>query len=160
MSHTNTDRRAEATPGAVERPVPAPTRHRDRPRHAVPLGLFRVVVGLLFAVHGAAALFGWPAATEHAAGPAGTWPSWYAAVIELVGGSLVLLGLGTRVCALICSGSMAFAYFTVHQPHALLPIQNGGEPAVLFCWAFLAIAVTGPGPYALDAAVASLRRSR
>lgn len=157
MPHTNTGHRLDATPTMVEQPAPTAATHRDRPRHAVPLGAFRVVVGLLFACHGAAALFGWPAAAEHAAGPVGTWPGWYAAVIELVGGSLVLLGLGTRVCALICSGSMAFAYFTVHQPHALLPIQNGGEAAVLFCWAFLAIAVTGPGPYALDTV---LRRAR
>jgi len=125
----------------------------------VPLSAFRVVVGLLFACHGTTALLGWPTAGEHAAGPAGTWPSWYAAVIELVGGTLVLVGLGTRVCALLCSGSMAFAYFTVHQPHALLPIQNGGEPAALFCWAFLVIAVTGPGPYALDAVIGALRRT-
>nr|WP_239157417.1 DoxX family protein [Actinocatenispora thailandica] len=121
------------------------------------MGAFRVVVGLLFACHGASALFDWPAVAQHAAGSVGSWPGWYAAVIELVGGTLVMLGLGTRACALICSGSMAFAYFTVHQPHALLPIENGGEPAALFCWAFLAIAVTGPGPYALDAA---LRRAR
>ncbi len=45
---------------------------------------------------------------------------------------------------------MAFAYFTVHQPQALLPLQNSGELAALFCWVFLLIAVLGPGPFALD----------
>jgi putative oxidoreductase len=30
---------------------------------------------------------------------------------------------------LLCSGSMAFAYFTMHQVDALLPVQNGGEKA-------------------------------
>lgn len=117
------------------------------------LSLFRVVVGLLFACHGAATLFGvLGGPMDGAPIPAvGAWPSWWAAVIELAGGLLVVIGLGTRIAALLCSGAMAFAYFTVHQPKGVLPILNGGEPAVLFCWAFLAIAVVGAGPWALDA---------
>lgn len=51
---------------------------------------------------------------------------------------------------------MAYAYFTVHQPEALLPIANHGEPAAMFCWMFLLIAVIGPGAFALD----TLRRPR
>lgn len=82
--------------------------------------------------------------------PLYTWPGWYAAVIQLIGGILVALGLGTRVAALISSGSMAYAYFTVHQSHALLPLQNGGEPSAVFCWVFLLIVFTGPGALALD----------
>ena len=57
---------------------------------------------------------------------------------------------GTRGAALIASGSMAFAYFDIHQQHALLPIQNGGEPAVMFCWAFLLLVFTGSGAFGLD----------
>ncbi|MFB7667707.1 DoxX family protein [Kitasatospora sp. NPDC056138] len=113
--------------------------------------LFRAVVALLFTCHGAASLFGvLGGAHGGRALPAGQWPGWWAALIQLVGGMLVLLGLGTRTAALLCSGSMAYAYFSVHQGHALWPIQNGGEPAVLFCRAFLAIAVTGPGGLAVD----------
>ncbi|GAB2744964.1 hypothetical protein GCM10010442_76000 [Kitasatospora kifunensis] len=82
--------------------------------------------------------------------PVGQWPGWWAALIQLVGGALVLLGLGTSPATLLCSGSMAYAYFTVHQELALWPIENGGELSVLFCWIFLAIAVTGPGSLALD----------
>lgn len=116
------------------------------------LSLFRVVVGLLFACHGAATLFGVLGGPNDGAPiPAvGAWPSWWAAMIQLIGGALVLIGLGTRPAALLCSGSMAFAYFTVHQPKGLLPIINDGEPAVMFCWAFLLIAVCGAGPWALD----------
>jgi hypothetical protein len=55
------------------------------------------------------------------------------------------------VAALICSGSMAYAYFVAHQPDGGLPLQNGGETAVLFCWMFFLIAVLGPGPCSLDA---------
>ncbi|MEV6841205.1 DoxX family protein [Streptomyces sp. NPDC051133] len=117
------------------------------------LGLFRIVVGLLFAVHGAASLFGvlgGAAGTHGGTLPSGTWPGWYAAVIQLVAGGLVLLGLGTRGAALVASGSMAFAYFDVHQQVALWPIQNGGELSVLFCWAFLLLVFTGSGAFGLD----------
>ncbi|MFF9347364.1 DoxX family protein [Streptomyces sp. NPDC014734] len=111
------------------------------------LGLFRIILGLLFTCHGAAALFGLFGSSSIAAG---TWPKWYAAVIELIGGALVALGLGTRIAALISSGSMAYAYFTVHQPEGLLPIQNGGEAAAIFCWIFLLLVFTGPGAMSLD----------
>ncbi|MBX6769957.1 MAG: DoxX family protein [Actinomadura rubrobrunea] len=123
------------------------------------LSLFRVVVGLLFACHGAASLFevlGGPPGGEPPG--IGEWPSWWAAVIELVGGGLVMIGLGTRAAAFICSGAMAYAYFTVHQPKALFPLTNGGEPATLFCWSFLLLVVFGGGPWALEALLAQRRR--
>ncbi|MGW7446989.1 DoxX family protein [Kitasatospora sp. NPDC054795] len=127
-----------------------PRQTTDAARPVV-LTAFRIVVGLLFACHGAASLFGvLGGAKGGGTVPLGQWPGWWAALIQLVGGALVLLGAGTRPAALLCSGSMAYAYFTVHQEHALLPLQNGGEASVLFCWAFLAIATLGSGPYALD----------
>ncbi|WFE37106.1 DoxX family protein [Micromonospora sp. WMMD998] len=123
------------------------------------LSLFRIVVGLLFMFHGAASIFGIlggnPVTGE--AIPFGTWPGWWAALIQLVCGALVLVGLGTRPAALLASGSMAYAYFVVHQPHGLLPIRNGGEAAAMFCWSFLLIAVLGPGTWALDALLARRR---
>ncbi|WP_371483917.1 DoxX family protein [Kitasatospora sp. NBC_00315] len=114
------------------------------------LALLRIVTALLFTCHGAASLFGVLGGAHGATLPTGQWPGWWAALIQLAGGLLVLLGLGTRPAALLCSGSMAYAYFSVHQEKALWPIQNGGELSVLFCWVFLAIAVTGPGSLALD----------
>ncbi|MFD0418970.1 DoxX family protein [Streptomyces sp. NPDC127108] len=126
------------------------------------LGLFRIVVGLLFACHGAASLFGVLGGTDGGGGTvdAGTWPGWYAAVIQLVGGSLVLLGLGTRGAALISSGSMAYAYFKVHQPESLWPIQNGGEASAMFCWVFLLLVFTGSGAFSLDRVIAAARGER
>ncbi|MFE2265762.1 DoxX family protein [Streptomyces griseosporeus] len=121
------------------------------------LGLFRIVVGLLFACHGAASLFGVLGGAAGGNGgtiPAGTWPGWYAAVIQLVCGGLVLLGLGTRAAALLASGSMAYAYFDVHQSVALWPLQNGGEASVMFCWAFFLLIFTGSGAFGLDRVVA------
>ncbi|MFH9426520.1 DoxX family protein [Streptomyces sp. NPDC017529] len=115
------------------------------------LSLFRAVIGLLFACHGAASLFGVLGGAGGTGGTvaAGTWPGWYAAVIQLVGGTLVMAGVGTRSAALICSGSMAYAYFEAHQPAGLWPLENGGESAVIFCWAFLILVFTGPGPLSL-----------
>jgi putative oxidoreductase len=114
--------------------------------------LFRIVLGLLFGLHGTQALFGVLGGVMGTGQlvPFGVWPGWWAALIQFLGGFLVLLGLGTRVSALICSGSMAYAYFLVHQPLGLLPLSNGGELAALFCWSFLLIAVLGPGRFAAD----------
>ncbi|MGP4001194.1 DoxX family protein [Streptomyces sp. 8N706] len=123
------------------------------------LGLFRFVVGLLFACHGAASLFGvLGGAMGGGTVPTGAWPGWYAAVIQLVGGGLAALGLGTRIAALIASGSMAYAYFTVHQGEGLWPLQNGGEPSAIYSWAFLLLVFTGPGAWALDRLFGAGRR--
>ncbi|MCX4448671.1 DoxX family protein [Streptomyces sp. NBC_01789] len=110
------------------------------------LGLFRIIIGSLFTCHGIASLFG---VLGRDTLRAGTWPGWYAAVIQLGAGTLVALGLGTRTAAFLGSGSMAFAYFDIHQPAALLPIENGGEPAALFCWTLLLLTFTGPGALAV-----------
>jgi putative oxidoreductase len=118
----------------------------------VVLSAVRIVVSFLFVCHGAQVLFGVFGGVDEqgATAPIGSWPIWWAGVIELVGGGLVLLGLFTRWVAVLCSGAMAFAYFTVHQPLGLLPLQNHGEPAALYSWIFLLIAILGPGVFALD----------
>jgi putative oxidoreductase len=121
-------------------------------------GLLRIVTALLFLCHGASSLFGVLGAAHGRTVPVGQWPGWWAALIQLVGGALVLLGVGTRPAALLCSGSMAYAYFTVHAQHALFPIQNGGELSVLYCWVFLAIAVSGPDSLALGPVLLRLVR--
>jgi len=110
--------------------------------------LFRIVVGFLIACHGASTLFGFPV-SGHTVSPL-AWPGGVAAALELGFGVLVMFGLGTRTSAVMLSGTMAYAYFSMHQEKALLPMQNGGEPAALFSWAFLMVAIVGPGPLALD----------
>jgi putative oxidoreductase len=128
-----------------------------RPQAAV-LAATRVVVSFLFVCHGFQGLFGAFGGIDGQGGalPFGAWPGWWGSVIHLVAGTLVGVGLFTRTSALLCSGAMAYAYFVVHQPIALLPIPNGGEPAALFSWIFLLIAVLGPGALAVD----NLRRRR
>ncbi|MFJ9717056.1 DoxX family protein [Streptomyces sp. NPDC101213] len=112
------------------------------------LGLFRMVLGLLFASEGAATVFG---VLGRKAAPVGDWPFWYAGVIELTCGALVLLGTVTRGAAFLSSGVMAFAYFTEHQPDGLFPLQNGGLSPALFCWGFLLLVFSGPGALSLTA---------
>ncbi|OEV03844.1 DoxX family protein [Streptomyces oceani] len=129
--------------------TPAPSSLATTRQQTAILGLFRIVVGLLFASHGASTLFGVLGGPPGPSPDFAAWPGWWAAAIQLIGGLLVLLGLGTRTSAVICSGSMAYAYFTEHQASALFPIQNGGEPAAMFCWTFLLIAALGPGDWAL-----------
>ncbi|GGK90713.1 DoxX family protein [Mangrovihabitans endophyticus] len=125
------------------------------------LSAFRIVVGLLFLTHGSGTVFGLfgGAQGSGAALPTGQWPGWWAGLIQVVCGLLVMVGLVTRPAALLASGSMAYAYFTVHQSKGVLPTQNGGEPAALYAWAFLAIAVLGAGPWALDALMTRRRRT-
>ena len=119
------------------------------------LGVFRVVVGALFASHGAASLFGVFGGAPGSGGTValGAWPSWWAAVIQLGCGLLVAFGVLHRGAAVLASGSMAYAYFVVHQPDGLLPLQNQGEQAALFAWSFLLLAFTGPGALALGRAL-------
>jgi putative oxidoreductase len=122
-----------------------------RPQAAA-LAATRVVVSFLFVCHGFQGLFGAFGGIDGQGGTVsfGAWPGWWGSVIHLVAGVLVGVGLFTRVSALLCSGAMAYAYFVVHQPIALLPIPNGGEGAALFSWVFLLIAVLGPGAPAVD----------
>jgi putative oxidoreductase len=124
------------------------------------VSLYRIVIGLLFVCHGAASLFGVLGGAFGKGTPVafGSWPGWWAALIQLATGALVLVGLGTRAAALLASGSMAYAYFSVHIEHGLFPIQNGGELAALFCWSFLLIVVAGPGPWAIDAVINNGRK--
>ena len=120
--------------------------------------LLRIVSGLLFVCPGGMKLFGWFGGM-----PAGVQltPLLVAAgVIELVGGAAILLGLFTRPAAFIASGEMAFAYFMGHFPHGFWPIQNHGEPAVLFCFIYLFLSAAGAGPLSLDQVIWGKRDSQ
>ena len=120
----------------------------QRREHAV--ALFRIVIGLFFVFHGVQKL---SKGVELL-----SWPAGPMALIELIGGGLILIGLWTRWAALLSSGAMAYAYFVVHQPKGLLPIENGGELAAVYSWAFLLLAFTGAGAGA-STRFASRRRS-
>ena len=112
------------------------------------LSLCRVVFGLLFLCHATSHLFGWPLASQQA--PVGTWPFFYAGILELVTAVLITVGLFTRIAAFLASGVMAFAFFTQHLPTCVIPMTNGGELAVLYCFAFFFLFFAGGGTFALD----------
>ena len=110
--------------------------------------LLRMVTGFLFLWHGTQKLFAFPVPPP----PVPPFVIAIAGPIELLGGLLVMIGLFAGWAAFLCSGLMAFAYWMVHGPQALLPIQNGGELAVLFCFVFLYISARGSGIWSVDAA--------
>jgi putative oxidoreductase len=116
----------------------------------------RIVSAFVLLEHATAQAFGIP---NNPAKPFTTAPPlfsrlWVASWLELIGGTLIVLGLFTRPTAFVLSGLMAFAYFLVHAPVAFFPIVNRGEPAVLLCFVFLYMAVAGAGPYSADAVLA------
>jgi putative oxidoreductase len=124
--------------------------------------LLRVVSGLLYLQAGGMKILGWfggiPA--EHGGPPAFPSQVWIGGTLELVCGALILVGLLTRPAAFLMSGQMAVAYFQFHQPNGFWPIQNHGEPAVLFCFIFLLIAAHGAGKWSVDAVIAEKRERR
>jgi len=106
------------------------------------------MVGLLFLEHGTGKLLGFPVLSGLDKMPHGLLL--FTGAMELVGGTLILLGLFTRPVAFVLSGFMAAAYFMVHLPMGFFPATNYGEAAVLYCFAFLYLAAAGPGDWAVD----------
>ncbi|MFN3837767.1 MAG: DoxX family protein [Brevundimonas sp.] len=117
------------------------------------LAALRIVAGLLFLVHGLVKLFGFPAGAEP--GQQELFSLFgVGGVIELVTGVLLVLGLFTRPAAFIASGQMAVAYWMFHFPRDPMPVLNGGDAAILFCFIFLYIFTAGPGAWSLDSRTA------
>lgn len=120
--------------------------------------LLRIVAGFLFIHPGALKIFGWfggmPPGTEL------TPLTATAGALELILGPLILVGFMTRPAAFLASGEMAFAYFIGHAPYGPWPVQNQGQPAVLFCFIFLFLFGNGPGPFSVDEWVRRRRGSR
>lgn len=124
---------------------------RLTPLQPYALALLRIVAGYTFLLHGTAKLFGLPH-IERFDGLQWLSLMGVAGMLETVGGALLVLGLFTRPVAFVLSGMMAVAYFMAHASAGpvLLPLLNGGEPAALFSFVFLYLAVAGGGAWALD----------
>ena len=122
------------------------------------LSVLRIVVAFLYFQVGSAKWFAFPAAIMPGGGtaPVGSLV-WFAGIIEVIGGTFLLLGLFTRPVAFILSGEMAFAYFIGHFPNGFWPVLNQGAPAVFYCFTFLYFSAAGPGPWSLDALLARPR---
>jgi putative oxidoreductase len=114
--------------------------------------IFRIIVGLLLFQFGVAKLLKFPAGTVFdKVQPFSLF--WIAGSIELVLGGMLILGLFTRPVAFVLSGEMAFAYFIEHAPRNFIPLLNGGENAIMFCFACLYFACAGGGPISVDALI-------
>jgi putative oxidoreductase len=113
------------------------------------LSLLRIMSSLLLLQHGLSKFFGFPMPMRT---PAMFSLYWFAGVIEIVGGALLLIGLCTRPVAFVLAGHLAFAYFLGHAPKGFYPLTNGGESAVLFCFVFFYLAFAGGGPLGIDGA--------
>ena len=108
--------------------------------------VMRVVIGILFACHGAQKLFGVLGGQSQLANPI----LLAAGIIEFVGGGLVALGLWASYAAFVASGEMAVAYMAVHARGGFWPVINRGELALLYCFVFLYMASRGSGPLSVD----------
>jgi len=108
--------------------------------------IFRVLIGLVFFMHGAQKLLGWFGG--NAVQAFGMF--WWAGLIEVVVGVLLIIGFLTRWTAALGAVEMAFAWFIMHVPRGWNPLANGGEAALLFFAAFLAIVAKGAGKWAVD----------
>jgi putative oxidoreductase len=108
--------------------------------------ILRVIAGFLFLWHGSQKLFDFP----HTGYEIPLYIMLIPGPIEFFGGLLVMAGLWTRWTALICSGEMAYAYWSSHGIHAILPLLNHGELAVLYCFLFLFISARGAGVFSVD----------
>jgi putative oxidoreductase len=113
---------------------------------SIAYALLRIVSGFLFLCHGAQKLFGAFGGHQTLHQPL----MLAAGIIEFGCGILILLGLFTSIAALIAAGEMAVAYIMAHLPKGLVPIQNGGELAVLYLFVFLFIATSGSGKFAVQ----------
>lgn len=114
------------------------------------LSILRIVAALIFMLHGSQKILGFPASDMN---PGVLSLPWIAGIMELVGGSLLILGLFTRPVAFLLSGLMACAYWIAHAPQNTFPALNGGDAAILYCFIFLYLVFAGPGPISLDAAM-------
>jgi putative oxidoreductase len=120
-----------------------------RPWQAPLLSVLRLVTGLTFLQSGTGKYLGFPKNPGYDS--LQLWSmSGIGGIVELIGGTLIVLGLFTRPVAFLASGEMAVAYFWAHAPRNFFPLLNDGRPAVLFCFVFLYLAAAGPGPWSLD----------
>jgi putative oxidoreductase len=107
----------------------------------------RLIVGFLFFCHGAQKIF----TMFGGQGTYGKSLLLVAGIVEFSCGALFAVGLLTRYVAFIAAVEMLYAYLSVHSPQGGLPIQNGGELAVLYFCFFLFSIAYGAGTWSLDA---------
>jgi putative oxidoreductase len=119
------------------------------------LSVLRIITGFTFLWHGSQKLFNFPPSPPMPPGTEAPPAAFmlFAGGLEFFGGVLILIGLFTRWTGFILSGMMAVAYWMAHglNGKGFLPLMNGGELAVVYCFVFLYFFFAGGGPWSLDA---------
>lgn len=118
------------------------------------LSILRIVAGAIFLSAGTMKAFGYPASPMPMPPFDPMTQIGIGALLEVVGGLAIVLGLATRPVAFVLSGEMAVAYFQFHAPQSFFPTANNGTAAVLYCFSYLYLAFAGAGPWSLDALIA------
>lgn len=111
------------------------------------LAVLRIIVAILFILHGTQKILGFPASEMH---PPLMSLFGLAGLIEIIGGLMILFGFYTRPAAFIASGEMAVAYWMAHAPGNFFPTNNGGDAAIMFCFVFLYLVFAGPGAWSVN----------
>lgn len=124
------------------------------------LSVLRIVAAFLFIQHGTQKMFGFPPSGRPFGGFELISQTGLAGILETFGGFCILIGFLTRPVAFLLAGEMAVAYFQVHFRRAFLPIANGGDNAVLFCFIYLFLVFAGAGVWSVDDAIARARDRR
>ena len=126
--------------------VPRLTPYADRA-----YALLRIVAGFALSLHGWQKMFGALGGQR----PPFATQMWLGGAIELICGTLILLGLFVRGAAFLASGTMAVAYIQFHWKFAFdaafFPVVNKGELALLYCFVFFYMVFRGAGPGSRDA---------
>lgn len=124
-------------------------------RQSVALGIIRMIVGLVFILHGAQKIFIYHytgvVGVFHQMGiPAPALSAALAIMAEFFGGLLLLSGLYTRLAAIPIAFTMLVAITQVHL-HAGFFAQGGGfEYPLTLLVANIALVIGGSGAFALD----------
>ena len=112
------------------------------------LSIARIMVGLCYLQHGMQKHFQFPPTRT----PSPDFLSliWFAGTVEVVCGTLLVLGLFARPAAFIAAGEVACAFWIAHWPRSFYPVVNSGTLVVVYCFTFLYFVFAGPGPISLD----------
>ncbi|QWS32673.1 DoxX family protein [Curtobacterium aetherium] len=128
------------------------------------LTVLRVVLGVVFIAHGAQKFAqGLPGVTRGFAGmgvPLAEVAAPVVAGLELVGGVLLVLGVASRVVAVLLAVDMVVAGFLAHLANGFFSQDGGFEYVLVLAAGSIAVALTGAGRYSVDALVARRARER
>ena len=121
------------------------------------LSILRIVTGAVFFTSGSMKLFGYPPSPVPMPPFTILSQMGIGGLLEVIGGTLIVIGLFTRPVAFVLAGEMAVAYFQFHFPQSFFPTVSNGVPAVLDCFIFLYLMLAGGGPWSVDAMIARRR---